>query len=146
MSAVVWAPQCAATCSRPRAGLEEELERALPLVDPEEQPFPGRPECEQAVEAAGGEEVDVGAERALVQPVAVERRHGRGQGTSQHDCDSTRALRALDVGEPVERPVDPGVVDAWPAVDEVDEPVTRVHEVGARCRRGAGRSPIVPVR
>ena len=78
---------------QPASGrLEEELECTLPLVDPEEQPFAGRPEGEQPVDASGGEEVDVGSECALVQPVAVERRHGRGQGTTQHEA----TLRVLD--------------------------------------------------
>ena len=47
---------------------EEELECPPALLDAEEQPLPRRPEREQAVEAARGEEVDVRAERVLVEP------------------------------------------------------------------------------
>ena len=68
MSAVVWAPQCAATCRRPVRGGQEELERALALLDAEQEPFAGRPEREQAVEPARSEKVDVRAERRLVEP------------------------------------------------------------------------------
>src|SRR5207342_1942840 len=95
--------------------LQEELERPFPLLDPEQEPLARRPQSQQAVEPAPGEEVDVGAEGGLVDPVAVERRHGRGQGTTQHGA----TLRALDVGETVERAVDPGVVEPRPAVERV---------------------------
>ncbi len=63
---------------------QEQLDGAFPLLDAEQEPFTGRSEREQAVEAAGREKVHVRAERGLVQPVAVERRHGRRKSSAQH--------------------------------------------------------------
>ena len=77
----------AAVCSdlqaAPRGG-QEELDRPLSLLDAEQEPFAGRPEREQAVEPARREKVDVRAERRLVEPVAVERRHRRRKSSAQH--------------------------------------------------------------
>ena len=50
-----------------RRGLDEELERTLPLVGVEEQPFPRRPESKEAVDSGRSEEVDVRAEGVLVE-------------------------------------------------------------------------------
>ena len=84
MSAVVCAPQCAATCSRPAEAATKDSTHAPPLVDAEEDPLAGRPQREQAVEPGVREELDVRRNGFLVETVACERRHGGGQGTSEH--------------------------------------------------------------
>ena len=63
----------------PGARLEKELDRPLPLRDREQDPLAVRPEGEQAVEAAGVEEVRDGAESVLVDGcAAVAKRRDRG--------------------------------------------------------------------
>ena len=63
---------------------DEELECALPLLGAEQEALAGRAEGEQPVEPGRGEKVDVRGERVLVEIVAVERRHGGGQSSSEH--------------------------------------------------------------
>ena len=123
---------------------EEELERPLPLLDAEQEPFARRPQREQAVEPAPGEEVDVGAERRA-------RRAGRRRAASrprpEHHADMVRLYVRSTLVSAVERPVDPGVVDPRPAVERVGE--HRLAHAGSRPRRRArSRSlpPSVPVR
>jgi hypothetical protein len=86
VSAVVWAPQWTATSSRPRQGLQVKLGGQAPLLDGEEDPLPRRPQREDPVEPARGEEVRDGPERVLVQARATvtKRRHRRGQGAVDH--------------------------------------------------------------
>ena len=50
-------------------GRDEELERSHALLRPKQQPLPGRAESEQPVEPTCGEEVDVGPEGVLVEPL-----------------------------------------------------------------------------
>ncbi len=74
-----------------RRGRDVELRHALALIEPEEHALAGRAEREQPVEAVAGEEVDVRREGVLVEDRAArrERRHGGGDGTSQHAADCT---------------------------------------------------------
>jgi methylglutaconyl-CoA hydratase len=70
------------------------------LVEREQDPFAGRPQCEQAVEPAGDEVVDVRAERRFVERGAVvaQGRNRSGQGTFQHRRNSMlTAVSALRI-------------------------------------------------
>ena len=71
-------------------GLEEELGRALPFSDREQDPLAVRAEREQAVQPAGGEEVGDRAEAVLVEgrTAVRERRDRGGEGSLQHGRDS----------------------------------------------------------
>jgi hypothetical protein len=82
VSAVVCAPQWTATSG----GSHERLGDLLPLRDRKQNPLTGRPEGEDAVEAAVGEEVDIRRDRVEVERRALvaERRHGGGDSARQH--------------------------------------------------------------
>ena len=60
--------------------LDEQLSRAHPLLDGKQEPLAGRAEGEQAVDAACGEEIDVGPEGHFVErlPGVAERRESSG--------------------------------------------------------------------
>jgi methylglutaconyl-CoA hydratase len=89
---------------RPPAGVDEQLGRALPLVDTEQDPLARRAEREQAVEPAGCEELAQRRDRVLVQRSAAvaQRRGSSGQGPAQHDSNlrfaAMNALRAEQDG------------------------------------------------
>jgi hypothetical protein len=72
-------------------GLEEELGRALPFPDREQDPLAVRAEREQAVQPPGGEEVGDRTEAVLVERRAAlrERRDRGGKSSLQHGRDST---------------------------------------------------------
>ncbi len=75
----------------PRSGgLHEELGDAPPLVEIEEHALARRAEREDAVEAVGGQEVDVRRDRLLVdrRPTARERGEGGGDRSMQHPAKS----------------------------------------------------------
>ena len=67
-------------------GPDEELERPAALVGATQDSLSGRPERQDPVQAARREKVDVGAERGLIERLAVvaKRRHGGGKRTSEH--------------------------------------------------------------
>jgi hypothetical protein len=61
-------------------GLDVELRRAAPLLDREQEALAGRPERQEAVHPARREEIDVRADRDLVERFAAvsQRRQGCG--------------------------------------------------------------------
>src|SRR5215210_7111511 len=69
-------------------GGEKKLRRALALLDGEQNPLPGRSEREDPIEVAGGEELDVRAERLLVEcgSTIAERCDGRRKTSFKHDA------------------------------------------------------------
>ena len=67
MSAVVCAPQWAATCSRPLDASMKSCDRAPPLLRPNSSPSPVVPEGKHTVDAGIDQELDVGAEGVLVE-------------------------------------------------------------------------------
>lgn len=70
--------------------LDEELRRAFPLVEREEEALASRPEHEDSVQAVVGEEVHVGTKGVLVQPLAVvaQGSNRRGERSSDHRPNS----------------------------------------------------------
>jgi methylglutaconyl-CoA hydratase len=84
----------------PRGRREEELGHTLSLRDGEQDPLPGRPEGQDAVETPVGEEVEVRAERILVQGGAVlpERSQRRSERPLDHRANlKLPAMSALTV-------------------------------------------------
>ena len=71
-----------------RRGSHVELERAPALLDREEDPLARRPEREDAVEPARGQEADVRTERLLVQAPVPQRGDGGCQRSAKHGSDS----------------------------------------------------------
>ena len=80
--------------------LQEEIGHLATLLDAQEDPFAGRPEREDAVEARLDEEVDERPERVVVDRGAVlaERRDRGGERSTQHGVTlSSAAMSALKV-------------------------------------------------
>ena len=82
----------------PAAGFEEEVADAPPLLEPEQNPLTGRPHGENAVEPAGGQEIDERAETVLVErrPAFAEGGRSRCQRALDHPATlCSRAMSAL---------------------------------------------------
>jgi hypothetical protein len=67
-------------------GLDEDVGRAFPLLEREQEAFASRPQGEDPVQPVSGEEVDVGTKGVLVQALAVvaQGSYRRRQRSSDH--------------------------------------------------------------
>jgi methylglutaconyl-CoA hydratase len=82
------------------ARVDEEVAEQPPLLDPEQDPLAGRAHDQDAVEAAGGEELHQRADGRLVErrPIPAERRHsGRERALDHHANLMLTAMSALRI-------------------------------------------------
>jgi enoyl-CoA hydratase/carnithine racemase len=69
--------------------VQEELDRAFPLLRGEQEPFARRPESEDSVQPAARQELEVRVEGVLVEARAAvaKRRQRCGEGSAEHDAE-----------------------------------------------------------